>query len=128
MATAQSSPIVSGCDLLVSAHEAAQQLGIEVAIGVRDKGPRHAEHPRVSRERTVEQFRQLPVIAGRQSRADLTNLALDEVIVIDQPFGRRRDGAALIDRFGRSCDRRGAERCHCRRAGPTMDDPWLALA
>ena len=86
--------------LLVGAHEAAQQLGIEVAIGVCDEGPGHAEHPRISHERTVDQFRQLPIVAGRQCRADLTNLALDEVVVIDQPFGRRRDGAALVDRFG----------------------------
>ena len=40
--------------LLVGAHEAAQQLGIEVAIGVCDEGPGHAEHPRVSLERAVD--------------------------------------------------------------------------
>ena len=52
--------------LLVGAHEAAQQLGIEVAIGVCDKSPGHTEHPRVSLERSINQLRQLPVVAGRQ--------------------------------------------------------------
>ena len=31
---------------------------------------------------------------------DFANLPLDEVIVVDQPFGRRGDRAALIDRSG----------------------------
>ncbi len=86
--------------LLIGAHEAAQHLGIEVAVGVGDEGPGHAEHPRVSDERPVHQLRQLPIVAGRQRGADFANLALDEVVVVDQPFGRRCDGAAFIDRFG----------------------------
>ena len=86
--------------LLVGAHEAAQHLGIEVAVGVGDEGPGQAEHPRISGERSVGQLRQLPIVAGRQGGADFANLPFDEVIVVDQPFGRRRDGAALIDRAG----------------------------
>ena len=86
--------------LLVGAHEPAQQLGIEVAVGVCDEGPRHAEHPRISRERTVDQLRQLPIVARRQCRADLADLPLDEVVIIDQPLSRRRNSAACIERFG----------------------------
>ena len=86
--------------LLVGAHEAAQHLGVEVAVGVGDEGPGQAEHPRISRERPVGELRQLPIIAGRQGGADFANLPFDEVVVVDQPFGRRRDGAALVDRSG----------------------------
>ena len=86
--------------LLVGAHEAAQHFGIEVAVSVGDEGPGQAEHPRISGERPVGQLRQLPIVAGRQRGADFANLPFDEIIVVDQPFSRWRDGAALIDRFG----------------------------
>ncbi len=86
--------------LLVGAHEAAQQLGIKVAVGVCDECPRHAEHPWVSLEWTIDQLRQLPIVARRQCRADLADLPLYEVVVIDQPFSRWRNSAAFIDRFG----------------------------
>ena len=65
-----------------------------------DEGPGQAEHARISGERPVGELRQLPVIAGRQIGADLADLLLDEMIVVDQPFRRRRDRAALVDRLG----------------------------
>ncbi len=86
--------------LLVGVHEAAKHLAIEVAVGVGDERPDHTEHARISRERPVGQFRQLPIIAGRQSGADSANLPFDKVIVVDQPCSRWRDGTALIDRAG----------------------------
>jgi hypothetical protein len=63
-----------------------------------DEGPRHAEHPRVSGERPVGQFRQLPVVAGRQIVANPTDLLFNEVVVVEQPLGRGRDGAPLVNR------------------------------
>ena len=112
---------------LIGAHEAAQHIGIEVAVGVGDEGPGEAEHPRISGERAVGQLRQLPIIAGRQSGADFANLPFDEIIVVDQPFSRRRDGAALIDRSGDQRGRRRAERRRCRRAGRPVDGPWIGF-
>ena len=81
-------------DLLVGPHVAAQHLGIEAAIGVGDEGPGHAEHARISRERPVSKLGQLAVIARRQIGADFADLPLDEMVVVDQPFGRRGDRAA----------------------------------
>ena len=84
---------------LVGGDEAAQGVGIEVAVGVRDEGPGEAEHARIAGERARGQFRQLAVVAGRQVVADLADLLLDQVVVVEQPFGRRHDTAAAFQ-FG----------------------------
>ena len=101
IATAHSSPIVSGWTRLVGAHEAAQHLGVEAAVGVRDEGPGEAEHARIAGERPVGELGQLAVVARRQVVADLADLLFDEVVVVEQPFGGRRDGPALVDRAWR---------------------------
>ena len=49
IATAHSSPIVQRLHALVGAHEAAQRLGIEAAVGVRDERPGEAEDARIAR-------------------------------------------------------------------------------
>ena len=41
-------------DALIGAHEAAQHLGIEAAVGVGDEGPGDAEHARIAGERSVQ--------------------------------------------------------------------------
>ena len=87
-------------DLLVGPHVANQHFGIEAAVGVGDEGPGHAEHARISRERSLGELGQLPVIARRQVGANVADLPLDEMIVVDQPFGRRGDRAPLVDRLG----------------------------
>src|SRR3990172_700888 len=68
---------------------------------MRDEGPGDAEDPRIAGERSVGELRQLPVVAGRQIVADLADLLLDEVVVVEQPLGGRRDRSALPDR---ACD------------------------
>jgi hypothetical protein len=84
---------------LIGLHEARQQLRIETAVRMRDEGPGETEDAGVAGERAVGELRQLSVIAGRQVGADLADLLLDDVEVVDQPFGRRRDLGALVDRF-----------------------------
>ena len=71
-----------------------------MAVGMRNESPGEAEHPRIAGERAIDQLRQLAVIAGRQGGVDFTDLPLDEVIVVDQPFGGGGDGAARLDRGG----------------------------
>jgi len=66
-----------------------------------DKGPRHAEHPRISGERPGGQLRQLPIVAGRQIVTNLADLLVDEVVVVEQPLGGRCNRATLADR---ACD------------------------
>ena len=71
-----------------------------MAVGVRDEGPGEAEDARIAGERPVGELRQLAVVAGRQVVADLADLLLDEVVVVEQPLGGRRDGAPFADRVG----------------------------
>ncbi len=72
---------------LIGADEAAQDVRIEIAVGMRDERPGNAEHPRIAGERPVGEFRQLAVVTGRQVVANLADLFFDEVIVVQQPFG-----------------------------------------
>ena len=92
IATAQSSPIVSGW---TSDRPGRSGTASRDRSGCRcgRQKPRRAEHARISGERTVSELRQLPVIARRQVVADLADLLLDEMIVVEQPFGRRGDRA-----------------------------------
>jgi hypothetical protein len=83
---------------LVGAHEAAQYLRIEAAVGMRDEGPGHAENPRIPGERPACELRQLAVVAWRQIVADLADLLFDEVVVVEQPLGGRRNGPPFADR------------------------------
>ena len=87
-------------DLLIRAHHAAQDLGIEAAVGVRDVGPREAHHPRIAGEMAARQLRELAVVARGQVVVDLAELLVDDVEVVDEPLGRRRDRTVLLDRPG----------------------------
>ena len=53
-------------DRLIGVDEADEDVGVEAAVGVGDKRPSHAEHARVAGERARGEFRQLPIVAGRQ--------------------------------------------------------------
>ena len=97
MAIAHSSPIVSGSHLLVGADHPPQALRLEPAVRVRDVRPGEAEDPRIAREVAVGQLRKLAVVVGRQVVADLAELLVDDVEVVDEPFGRRRDRAFVLD-------------------------------
>ena len=70
-------------DLLIRAHITAEEVGIEAAVSVRDIGPGDAEDARVACERPADELGQLAVIAGRQVGADLADLALNEMEVVD---------------------------------------------
>jgi hypothetical protein len=49
---------------------------------------------------TVGELGQLPVVVGRQVVADLAELLLDDMEVVDQPFRRRRDRSFVADGLG----------------------------
>ena len=52
------------------------------------------------------QFGELAVVVGRQVVADLPELLVDDVEVVDEPFGRRRDRTFVLDRTGQEAVRR----------------------
>ncbi|KWT64114.1 hypothetical protein APY03_7813 [Variovorax sp. WDL1] len=87
-------------DPLVGGDEAAQHGGVDVAVGVRHEGPGQAEDTRVAGERACRELWQLPVVVGGQVAADLADLLLDEVIVVEQPFGGGCDAPARLQLGG----------------------------
>ena len=82
-------------DLLISDDKALQDVRVEVAVGVGDKRPGHAQYTWITGKGTAGEFRQLAVIARRQVIADLANLLFDQVIVVQQPLGRRYHATAV---------------------------------
>src|SRR5581483_8194738 len=76
-----------------------------------DEGPDETEDARVARKGACCELRQLAIISRRQIVPDLADLFLDQVIVVEQPFGGRDHiepgfelrGTAAIDREQHRC-------------------------
>ncbi len=122
-----------GLNFLIRVDVGHEDIGIETAVGVGDKRPRHAEDAGVTRERSGDEFWQLAVIARRQIGADLTDLPFHQMKIVDQPLSRRRDLAPIVDRLhdrpiGRQEDRgivgkSGGERpAPCRTGSHGLSD------
>jgi hypothetical protein len=81
-------------DLLVGMQESREQDGVEHAVGVGHIGPGDAVDARQPLQRPVGQLGQVGVVAVRHAVLDLLQLRLDQVEVVEQPFGRGRDVVA----------------------------------
>ncbi|MCY1519163.1 hypothetical protein D9M68_539080 [compost metagenome] len=77
-------------DVLIGVEEGREQRLVEHAVGVRHIGPRNAVHARQPRQRRRDELGQACVVAARHAVMDLLELRLDEVEVVEQPFGCRR--------------------------------------
>ncbi len=77
---------------------------------MRDKGPGDAEYAGIALERPIGKFGQLTVEAAREVVADLANLFLDYMEVVNEPLGCGRDGTFLAN-------------CDCDRAIRVEQDP-----
>ena len=86
-------------------YEATQTLGIEAAVRVRDIGPGHIEDSRVSLEVPVGELGQLAIVVRGQIVADLAQLLIDDMEVVNEPFGGRRDRSFVLDRPGQNAIR-----------------------
>ena len=63
-----------------------------------DEGPGQAEDPRIAGQRPLRQLRQLAIETRGKIASDLADLVLDDVEIVDQPFGRRRDRIIVAGR------------------------------
>jgi hypothetical protein len=70
-------------DALIGGDKAAQDVGVEVAVSMGDKGPGHPENARIASEWPVGELGQLAIVAGGQVVPDLADLLLDDVIVVE---------------------------------------------
>ena len=73
---------------LIGIDKTAEHVGIEPAVGVRDKGPGHPVHTRIVLQMAGRQFGQLSVIPGRQVVDNFAKLLINDVEIVHQPFGR----------------------------------------
>ncbi len=96
---AQSSPIVSGCDVLIGVREPAQQLLVEAAGGVRDEIAREYVDAGIAAPSPADERRQLFVVPSWKVSANLEQLRPNDIVVVAEPFfgGRlRRFGEPLL--------------------------------
>ncbi len=95
-------PLADGQRLnaLVGADELLQRLQLEPAVAVRDVGPGQPVDPRVSREVALGDLGQQAVIALREVVANVPDLFVDDVEVVEQPLRGRRDRLSLPHRLG----------------------------
>src|SRR5207237_4770715 len=87
-------------NFLISIDEATQSFSIEMAVSVGDQRKREGINTRIVLERTVAEFRQLVIVTLRQVLANLAHLLFDDMKIVDQPFGGRRDDMLVANRFG----------------------------
>ena len=84
-------------DRLVRAHEAGERLGIEATVAMGHEGPGQAKHPRIVGQRSFAEFGKLAIVTRGKVGADLADLLLHEMEVIEEPFGGGRHRPAGID-------------------------------
>jgi hypothetical protein len=78
---------------------ANEQLGvreIEMAFRVRDQFDRDLVHAWESRERSIRELRELAIVAFRQRRANLADVLLDRVKIVEEPFASRAYVDAIV--------------------------------
>ena len=87
-------------DLLERGDEPADVLEVDPPFGVRDQGDGQLVDPRVAGQRAAGQLGQLAVVAARQALADLADVLLDHVVVVEQPLAGGARRPALVGRGG----------------------------
>ncbi len=85
---------------LIRDDEAPQGFGVEPAVGVRDEGRRQRVNAGIALERSGVELRKLAVVVLRHVVANLPQLLLDDVEVVDEPLGGGRDRPFFADRVG----------------------------
>ncbi len=96
---------------LIGVDEAHQSLQVKTAVRVGDEGPRDPEDLWISGEVSVGEFRQLIIIARRQIAPDLADLLFDEMKIVEQPFGGRREGVPVARGIGNDSVGLGEDLC-----------------
>ena len=85
---AHSSPIDSGRTCWYASTKRSTLLEIDAPLGVRDEGDGNLVDARISLQRPAGQLGQLPVVAAREALANLQDVLLHQVEVVEQPLSR----------------------------------------
>ena len=97
--------------LLVGVDIANQHVGVEATVGMGDECPGETEDAGIARERTRGELGKLPVETRRQIGPDLSDPTLDQMVVVDEPFGGGGDGFGLFERLYGGAIGREQSRC-----------------
>ena len=89
-----------GLDALVREHHPAEALRVKPAVRVRDVGPCNAEDSRIASEMSLRKLRELAIVIVGQVVANLAQLLVDDVEVVNEPLRSGSDRALLPDRVG----------------------------
>ena len=84
--------------LLIGEHHSPQAVRFEAAVRMRDVGPDEPQNPRVAREMAFSKLGEPAVVVLGQVVTDLAKLLVNDVIVVDEPFGGRRNRPFVLDR------------------------------
>ena len=113
-------------DALVGEDKAPEHFRVEAAVRVGDEGPGDAVDPGVSGERAAGELGEFLIVGVGEVVADLAQLFVDQVEVVDQPFGRGGDFLAGADGVGDQAVRFAEDaavvrdaRCECPSATPS---------
>ena len=87
-------------DFLIRPEEQLEQGRVEAAVGMGHEGPGDPVRARVIGERAADELGKDPVVPWGQRLPDLDQLLVDDVEIVDQPFGGGGDRAFLLDFFG----------------------------
>ena len=99
---AHNSPSFKGDTVLVSRDEGAQRFGINLRIHMRNQFEHQVIDARKPGRRTRDEAGQFTAVAPRQMPAGHLDLLLDQVEIVEQPFGRVGDAPGLVHRLGRA--------------------------
>ena len=89
-----------GSHALVCCHEPHQLQTIQAPVGVTNELQRHGVDPRGAGQLSRGQLGQLAVVLPREVVPDASDLGLDEMEIVEQPFGGRRHEHTPVDVAG----------------------------
>ncbi|MFN0086448.1 MAG: hypothetical protein ACKVX9_13760 [Blastocatellia bacterium] len=89
------------CGLLICANKTLERVAIKAAVAMGDKGEGDGVDARVSAHFAHGEFGQLIIETLRQVLPDLAKLFLDDMEIINQPFGGGGDGLSRESRLNK---------------------------
>ena len=89
---------------LIGGDERAERFCINLRVRMRNQFEHDVINPRQSCSSSVQEAGQFPAVAARQMPLGHLDLLLNQVKIIEQPFGGGGDASARFDAEGRAVE------------------------